>query len=55
MFVSDLVTEIFLVTFLGHSGLDEINYNVPPFLHAVNNILILRLVFGFEQRYWDYS
>ena len=43
MFVSDLVTEIFAVTLfylLGISGLDEINYNVPPFLYAVNNILI---------------
>ena len=40
MFISDLVHEIFLVTLLGISGLDEINYNVPPFLYAVNNILI---------------
>ena len=40
MFVSDLVTEIFAVTLLGISGLDEINYNVPPFLYAVNNALI---------------
>ena len=36
MFVSDLVTEIFAVTLLGISGLDEINYNVLPFLYAVN-------------------
>ena len=36
MFVSDLVTEIFAVTLLGISGLDEINYNVPSFLYAVN-------------------
>ena len=43
MFVSDLVTEIFLVTLLGISGLDGINYNVPPILYAVNNILILML------------
>ena len=40
MFVSDLVTEIFAVTLLGISGLDEINYDVPPLLYAVNNILI---------------
>ena len=37
MFVSDLVTEIFTVTLLGISGLDEINYNRPPFLYAVKN------------------
>ena len=40
MSVSDLVTEIFAVTLLGISGLDEINYYVPLFLYAVNNILI---------------
>ena len=37
MFVSDLVTEMFAVTLLGISGLDEINYNVPPFLGVINN------------------
>ena len=37
MFVSDLVTEIFLVTLLGISGLDEINYDVPPFWGVINN------------------
>ena len=36
MFVSDLVTEIFAVTLLSISGLDGINYDVPPFLYAVN-------------------
>ena len=40
MSVFDLVAEIFAVTLLGISGLDGINYNVPPFLYAVNNILI---------------
>ena len=39
MFVSDLVTEIFAVTLLGISGLDEINYNVLPFLCAVNTCI----------------
>ena len=38
MSVSDLVTEILAVTLLSISGLDEINYDVPPFLYAVNNI-----------------
>ena len=36
MFVSDLVTEIFAVTLLSISGLGGINYDVPPFLYAVN-------------------
>ena len=36
MFISDLVTEIFAVTLLSISGLDGINYDVPPFLYAVN-------------------
>ena len=37
MFVSDLVAEIFLVTLLGNFGLEEINYDVPPFLEVINN------------------